>query len=729
MRKLLGILLIGLLVVPAGLGQQGPVPPVGVQHVSPPPAQQPDKAPRDRIRVETNLVLIDVRVTDHTGKPIRGLKPEQFTLREDDKSQKISTFQYFDIAAIETAGTADQKPIVVPVAGVAPTEKLQEQMRNRRLIVLFYDLTSMQPDELLRAASSGETFVREQISPADLVAVVTFGNRLRVLANFTNNRDMLMRALHSLIPGKESQLADLADADTQPGERVVEEDTESAFVADETEFNIFNTDRKLSAVQSLANLLRQIPGKKSVIHFTSGIIQTGEENRSQLDSTTSAANRANVSLYTVDARGLFPTVPGGDATMGAMMGTALFTGAAVFRPIEMRHASRDTLTTLALDTGGKAFFDLGNFNEVFRKVQEEGTGYYLLGYYSTDRKRDGRFRRVRVKVDVPGARVQFRQGYYAPKDYKTSTAEDRQQQLDQAMRAEAPVVELPIALETTYFRLNDREYFVPLAAKLGSSELEWAQKKGKHDAQFDFAAEIRDEQSHRIVSALQDSITITLAADRFQQVQNRALLYQGGVILPPGKYRLKFLARESESGRVGTFEEDLNLPTPQPARLDLSSVLLSSQLEPVKSGSEVKRKALGPDAKLKTTPLDVPGGRIIPSVTRVFTTQQKLIVFFQAYLPADLDSSRLRAGLVFFRNGEWHSETALNGPSSVDAKSRIATFRIELTLEKFPVGRYAVQVIAVNAAGEQAAFARNFFVVRSPLPADAAGRESAESRK
>jgi len=729
MRRLLGSLLIALLAVPTGMGQQNQAPPIDPHSAPPPPpaAQQSARAPRGKIRVTTNLVLIDVRVTDHNGKPIRGLKPEQFTLLEDDKPQKISTFQYFDVAVIETAGTTEQKPVIVPLAGMAPTEKVQEQIRNRRLIVLFYDLTSMQPDELLRATKSGEQYVKEQMSPADLVALVTFGNQLRVLVNFTNNRDTLMRAIHSITAGKESQLSDLASAAPATGEEVVAEDTGAAFTADETEFNVFNTDRKLSAVESLAELLRQIPGKKSVIHFTSGITQTGEENRSQLAATTDAANRSNVSLYTVDARGLFATIPGGEARMGAAGGTAMFTGASVFRQTEMRHSSRDTLATLAIDTGGKAFFDLGNFSEVFRKVQEEGTGYYLLGYYSTDSKRDGRFRRVHVKVNVPGAHVQFRQGYYGPKDYKTATAEDREQELDQAMRAEAPIVELPVALETTYFRLNDREYLVPLVAKVDSSSLEWAEKSGKHEAKFDFAAEVRDEQSHRIVSALQDSITVTFGAERFQQIQRRALVYQGGVILPPGKYRLKFLAREDESGRVGTFEEDLNLPTPQPARLELSSVLLSSQVEAVKNTSEVKRSALGPGVKLKATPLDIPGGRIVPSVTRVFTTQQKLLVFFQAYLPANLDSANLRAGLVFFRNGEWFSETPLAAASEVDTKTRIASFRVELPLEKFPVGRYAVQVIAVNVDGEQAAFGRNYFALRLP-PSGGGGAPAASGK-
>jgi len=162
--------------------------------------------------------------------------------------------------------------------------------------------------------------------------------------------------------------------------------------------------------------------------------------------------------------------------------------------------------------------------------------------------------------------------------------------------------------------------------------------------------------------------------------------------------------------------------------MELSSVLLSNQLETTKSSSEVKRSALGPDAKLKTTPLDTSGGRIVPNVTRVFTPQQKLLVYFQAYLPPNLDSSKLRAGLVFYRNGEWCSETPVSPPSQVDTKARIATFRVELPLEKFQVGPYEVQAITVNTAGEQAAFARNYFALRLPGP-ESAGTSAGSSKR
>ena len=685
------------------------------QAPAPPPTQQAPAQEKGVIRAFADLVLIDAQVTDRAGKPVKGLKPEQFIVLEDDKAQKISSFDYYDIERIETAAVEDARPVVVMLGAVASPEKVREAVRDRRLIVLFFDLSSLEPDQLLRATTAAQKYLREQMTPADLVAIVAFGNRLGVLANFTSDRPTLERAVARLIPGKDSQLAGQADAAAPAGQEAVTEDTGAAFTPDETEFNIFNTDRKLAAVEAVANLLRDIPGKKSVIHFTGGITQTGDENRSQLRSATDAANRANVSYYTVDSTGLQASAPGGNAQTGAAAGTAMFSGAAVFRQAQSRQDSRETLTTLAADTGGRTFTDTGDFKEVFQQVQADASGYYLLSYYSTNSARDGRFRHVRVRVDAPGTRVRFREGYYAPKDYGLFTAEDRERQLEEAMRAENPRVELPVAIETAHFRLNKDEVFVPITAKLASSALQWAEKRGRRQVEFDFAAEVREETTGRVAGALRDTVTVKLEQERFQQVGQRSLVYQGGFVLPPGNYRLKFLARENETGRVGTFEQELSLPAlAQPPRLELSSVLLSSQLEKVRKSSEVKTKALAADVKLKNSPLEMGGERIVPSVTRVFTTQQRLYIFFQAYLPPRDGGSKLRAGLVFFRNGERTNDTPLVEPAEVDAKTGTAAFRISLPLEKFAPGRYTVQAIVVNGASDQAAFARSYFALRPP---------------
>jgi VWFA-related protein len=578
---------------------------------------------------------------------------------------------------------------------------------------MFFDLTSLQPEDLTRTTASAKRFIREQMSPADLVAVVIFGNQLQVLTDFTGDRDLLDRAVDALLPGKESQLAALADAAAQNGEDTVTQDTGAAFTADDTEFNVFNTDRKLIAVESLCELLRDIPGKKSVIQFTSGITQTGEENRSQLRATTDAANRANVSIYTVDSRGLMADAPGGDATTASASGNSMYTGAAVFHQTDAREDSRETLNTLAEDTGGRAFFDLGDLGAAFKDVQADTAGYYLLGYYSSNAARDGRWRTLKVHLSgIPGARIHFREGYYAAKDFGVYTTEDRERQLEDAIRSETPIVELPIAVETAYFRLTKNQVFVPISAKLASSALQWAQKSGWREVQFDFAAEVRTAQSGRVVGALRDTITVKLDAARFEQLQQNALVYQGGIVLAPGDYKLKFLARENGSGRIGTFEDELKVPAATDNKLELSSVLLSSQLVEAAKSSEVQTKGLGVDAKLKESPLDVAGQRIIPSVTRVFTSQQMLFVFFQAYLPEKTDPGHLRAGLAFFRNGARVSQTAMVGPAQVDEKSHTASFRISLPLAGIAAGRYTVQAVVVDAGGAEAAFGRSYFALR-----------------
>jgi VWFA-related protein len=691
------------------------------QGPAPPPAPLPRG--KNTIRSTVSLVEIDVQVTDRDGKPIKGLTQDQFSVSEDGKAQKVSTFEYNDIEQIETASTAADAPITVPLGTVSAPEEIKAVVHDHRMIVLFFDMTSLQAEDLLRSTRAAEKYIREQMTPADLVGVVAFGNTLRVIANFTNDRELLQQSVEALVPGHEAALASLADAATAAnGEAAVTEDTGAAFTADDTEFNVFNTDRKLAAIEAICEVLENIPGKKSLIQFTSGITQTGEENRSELIAATNSANRANVSIYTVDSRGLLTATPGGDASMGASGGTAMFSGATVISQSQSREDSRETLATLAGDTGGRSFFDTGDFSKIFKSVQNDTSGYYLVGYYSTDAARDGTWRGVRVKIEkLPaGAHVRTREGYYAPKDFGIFTTEDRERQLEEAFRSESPEVELPVAVETGEFRLNANQVFVPIAAKLAPSALQWAQKRGSHETAFDFAAEVRDAKSNRVVGALRDTITVKIDAEHFQDLQQRALVYQGGIILSPGQYKLKFLARENESGRIGTFEDTLTLAPLQAERLQLSTVLLSSQVEAVQKTAQIKTQALGLDAKMKSSPLEVGGERIIPNVTRVFTDQQTLFVFFQAYLPQKAEPSSLRAGLVFFRNGQRLSDTPMVAPAEYDDKTHIASFRISLPLAGLGAGRYTVQAIAVDAGTAYAAFARNYFAIRpAPKPAAA----------
>jgi VWFA-related protein len=736
-----------LLLAPvAAVAQQAPPPPAQQLPATPVPpatAQQRNlpQNPTFVLRAQSNVVRIDVEVTDSSGKAIKGLRQDQFEISDDGKGQKISSFSYSDIEKVETATEENAKPIVVPVdnEGPAATEAATDAVRDRRMIVLFFDMTSMETDDILRAHSAAQKFLKQQMTAADLVSVVVFSSRLAVLANFTNDRAVLDKAVGQMLPGAASQISNPLYAAAQNGEYDVQQYTGDAYTPDETEFNVFNTDQKLEAVEGLVNVLSTIPGRKAVVEFTGGITQTGEENRAELRSATDAANRADVSIYSIDARGMFATPPGGDVTANAATGTSMFSGAAVYHQTDQREDSRDTLATLATDTGGKAFFDLGDLSDAFPAIQKDYSGYYLIGYdLPPDVKRDGRWHAIRVKVNASGAHVRYRNGYYAPRDFQHLEKEDRDQQLAEAMRSESPEVDLPIAVETAVFRLNDQQVYVPISAKLSSSALDWAKKHDRHEAAFDFAAEVLAQPSGQSVAQLRDTITVHLDEEKFQQVSRSNLVYQGGVVLAPGKYRLKFLARENESGKIGTFEQTLTVPQRPAARMSLSSVLLSSQLVPVVAKSaDVQTRGQGSRAQNVSSPLEMEGEKIVPSVTRFFTQQQTLYVFFQAYYPEKTDKSEpldpatLRAGLVFFRGGVQLNATPLLPPTAVDPKTRTASYRISLPLAKLPSGHYTVQAVAIAAGTQQSAFGRAYLALeQSPAtPAPVAAPDAAAPSK
>ena len=721
------ILLAGSALAQSQQQSSNPPPPAAVvpMPASAPPTAQSPKPSQSPLRVSSDLVRIDVEVTDKSGKPIKGLGQDQFTVTDDGKPQAITSFSYADIESIETAGADDAKPIVVPVDNDGPNTPsaaaASDQLRDRRLLVLFFDLTSMQPDDLIRAHDAGEKFIKQQMTKADVVAVVAFSSKLSVLANFTNDHAVLEKAISRLTETSSSDLSNPLYAAAANGEYDVQEYTGAAFTPDETEFNVFNTDQKLAAVEGLANVLSGIPGRKALVEFTGGITQTGEENRTQLRAATDAANRADVSIYSIDSRGLLAAPPGGDASTNAATGTSMFTGASVFHQTDQREDSRDTLATLSTDTGGKAFFDLGDLSDALPKIQQDNGGYYLVGYnLGADVKRDGRWRTIHVKVNVPGAHIRYRDGYYAPRDFRHLEKEDRAQQLADAVNSDSPIVELPVAVETGMFRLSDQQTYVPIAAKISASALDWAEKHGNRQAEFDFAVQVRAVPSGRTVAELHDTTQVKLDPGRFQEINKKNLLYQGGVVLAPGNYRLKFVTRENESGKIGTFEQDLSIPNAQPGKMVLSSVVLSSQLVPVQKSSEVQTKTEGLRTKLASSPLEMNGETIIPSVTRLFTQNQTLYVFFQAYYPEKneskepVDGNTLRAGLIFFRNGLQVNATPMLGPSDVDSKKYVASFRISLPLAKLQGGRYSVQAIVIAPGTQHSAFTRTYLALQYP---------------
>ena len=660
----------------------------------------------------SNLVVVDVFVKDKAGHEISDLKKDDFTVLEDGKPQKVSVFDFQRLSSEpapaqtpEPEPASDARPTVLRQSLTKPPKPSMLRYQDRRLIVLFFDFSSMQPGEQVRSTKAAVKFLDTQMTASDLVAVMTYSNEVKILQDFTADREKLNAAVKSLSIGDNSDRAILADT----GDDTSGADTGAAFVADETEFNIFNTDDKLAALETAAKLLSALPQKKALVYFSGGINKTGVENQSQLRATENAAVRANVSFYPIDAHGLLALPPGGDATQAMSRGTGAFNGQAITTQKSNLIDAQETLVSLAADTGGKALLDNNDLTKGIVEAQNAIRSYYILGYYSTNPAQDGRYRRIQVKLNPRlQAKLDFRQGYFAPKEFGKFTSADKEEQLQQALMLGDPVTELPLALEVNYFRLTRGQYFIPVAVKIPGSVVDLGQKGSNQVTEFDFIGEIRDDKGKH-VSSVRDGISVKIDASQAAQLARRNFEYDTGFTLTPGKYDLKFLARENRTGKMGTFETKFTVPdlSAPSDYLKTSSVVWSNQRQAMRAAVGTAGAQKKADA---ANPLVEDGQKLVPSITRVFRKDQNLYVYLEAYDPALEPAGKkpmLVASVSFFRGRAKAFESAPVRLDDVPPK-RAGTLPIQfqMPLTNLPSGRYTCQVSVVDEVGRKFAFAR-----------------------
>jgi len=537
---------------------------------------------------------------------------------------------------------------------------------------------------------------------------------LQVLTDFTADRGQLRDIIKDLPIGEMAEFAGMADTGDDDNE-----DTGAAFVADETEFNIFNTDRKLQAIQDAAKKLAALPEKKALIYFSSGLQKTGVENHAQLEATILMATKANVAIYPIDARGLMAAPPGGGAAVGASRGTGIYSGSQHNSQRAGINNSQDTLVSLAADTGGKAFLDSNDLSVGLVQAQQEYRSYYVLGYYTTNAAQDGKYRRIAVKLTntAISAKLEHRDGYYADKVWGKFNAQDKEQKLMEALTAGTPLTEIPLALEVDYFRVTPTTYFVPVSVKIPGSVVALAQKHGGGETQFDFLGQIQDDRKN-VMGNVRDFIKVKLDAAGAEKLARRSINYDAGFTLNPGKYRMKFLVRENQSGKMGTFEARFVIPdlAADSAMLKTSSVIWSSQREPVKAvvgaAEKTGRKAVA------SNPLIVAGEKVVPSITKVFRRGQNLYVAFDVYDaapdPADLRTRRVAVSMSLFDQRGVKAFEAGPLQATVLAATRPNTVPVELEipLKGITPGRYTCQINVIDEIGRKFAFPRTAMMVQ-----------------
>src|SRR5262245_18595688 len=288
MRALsLRVVVLFVLCASVGLAQQ--------QQQQPPLTQTPQAT----FRATQRLIVQSVFVKDKDGKPIEGLTAKDFVIPEDGMPQDIAFVEYQRLAT-ESAPPDPQAPVpltaqpATTATTIAPAIQTQIssppsgdiRYQDKRLLVLYFDGSSMGPADQIRAYTNALKFINTQMTKSDLIPVMSFQNgAVSVKNDFTVDKEKLREVIGILIYG-----------DYQNNDGIPDHPEGTAFGQNDAEFNIFNTDRQLAALQTAVNMLKGLPEQKTLLYFASGMRLNGADNQAQLRATVNAAIRANVTL-------------------------------------------------------------------------------------------------------------------------------------------------------------------------------------------------------------------------------------------------------------------------------------------------------------------------------------------------------------------------------------------------------------------------------------------------
>jgi VWFA-related protein len=673
------------------------------------PTSAPDQATQQGsfvMKVNAELVLTNVVARDRkTGELVHGLKQSDFSVSENGKQQRISSF---DFQSVDMATPLNEATVSGLAAGAnGPGSKAAvvarpEDLRNHRLIVMFFDLTSMQPEDLDRSVEAARDFLKKKMQSADLVALVSLGDTLKVDQDFTADKDALTKEI-GIYNGTEGQ--GFAQGSNANSNQV--EDT-SGYTPDESEYNDLNTDRELFALRSISKSLEKISEKKSLLYFSGGISRDGIENQASLRAAVNAAVRANLAIYSVDTRGLQAISPLGDASTGSLRGTGGYNGGALTNNMNSNFASQEVMATLSSDTGGKAFFDSNDFAPAFAQVQRDTSAYYAIGFHSTNSSRDGKYRKLTIKINRSGIKLEYRPGYYAPADFKHTGKEDRERDLEEQLSSDLPATDIALYLDAMYFRLDENRFYVPVSLIVPGSQIPFVKGGDKDKATLDIIGAVIDEVKRPIGRARE---TVKLNLDESVQARQKNIQYTTSFNLPPGKYHLKFVVRENQTGRMGSFEADITLPEMKKIPLKMSSIVLASARQPSKDENPLVRG----------------GEEYVPNISHVFRQDQHLYLLYEVYAPAREKATEnqpkgakpginLLSSLELIQGATKVYETPLVQAKTTNVDGRDAvSVELDVPLAGLKPGAYLCQLNVIDDANGSFAFPRFAVLVREPV--------------
>ncbi len=649
-------------------------------------------------KVEVNYVEVDAVVVDKQGNFVRDLKADDFQLFEDGKPQKIRAYSLVEIP-VERA----EKPLFVKQPIEPDVQTNARGLDGRLYLIVLDDLhTAAMRSERVRAAA--RRFV-QQMGANDQAAVVCTSGRTDAAQEFTASQRLLLDAVGKFM-GRKLRSPTLEKLEQY---RMMQGMQLGNPLADPEEAQrSYNARNAFDSIRQLCDFLGNVHGRrKALVYISEGVDYNvydvinntyANDIREAAKDAISAATRANVAIYSIDPRGL--TDLGDEAIEIGSLPADPTLGLGPESMREELRMSQDSLRTLADETGGFAAVNTNDFRNAFERIVRENSSYYVLGYYPDNERRDGKFRRVEVKVNRPGLEVRFRKGYVAP----TGKAPARQAieheaitspEVREALESPVPMTGFTLAMFAAPFKGNKSPNASVVVTTQGrGSDLRFAEKAGRFEDTIEVSL-IAVSSDGKIRGGDQQKLTMQLKPETKPIVEQSGFRTVSRLDLPPGRYQLRVAGRDSNGGRIGSVYCDLAVPDFWKEPLSMSGIVITSargkMVATPRNDAELAKALPGP-----------------PTAARAFLSDDELTVLAEVYDNQGRASHKVTInttvlaedGRTVFRHADERASTELGG-----AKGGYG-YVARVPLRTIPPGLYVLKIEARSTLGKGEAVSR-----------------------
>jgi VWFA-related protein len=661
-------------------------------------AAQPSQGqPPVTFRVEVNYVEVDAFVTDAQGNVVSDLTANDFELLEDGKPQKISTFSLVNLP-IERAPR--------PLFASAPVEAdvQTNEGGEGRIYLIVLDDQHTDPTRAPRVKVAARRFIEQNFGTNDLAAVVYTGGRSTDSQDFTNNPRLLLAAIDKFTGRKlrSATLERLEGVRTNPDTGNVGPGTDPSEIE-----RAFRARQVMSSVRRLAEFMAGVRGRRKAMLFISEGVDydinqvmgvQGSTATSVLQDTQdaiAAATRGNVAIYTIDPRGLVT----GSEDLIQSSSTFDDQGVGLVSSLSELRLSQDSLRVLAENTGGFAAVNQNDFNGAFDRILRENSTYYVLGFYPTNERRDGRYRKLQVRVNRPGLMVRARNGYFAARgrasEPKPSTSKALNVAIDEAMGSPLPTPGVPMKVFAAPFKGAAPNAAVAMSVEIDASKFDYMEKDGTWFEKVEVVSTATDANG-KVYPGERQTVNLMMKPQTYERVKSRGLRVLTQANLPPGRYQLR-VASGNASGKAGGVIYDLDVPDFNKAPFTMSGIALTSlaaqEVTTIAPKNPLRDFLPGP----ATASREFAPGDTITMFGEVYENQRG----GAAHMIEIKTELRAEGGRVIRNTSEQRSSTELQGASGGYG------FTARIPLSDVPPGLYVLHVSAQALAGNRPQVSRD----------------------